>query len=86
MREKLRRMSVIVYLLKIKPHTYNQLHSRLNYIMMHHYSRSIIEKDVAMLREEFDCPIEISINRNGIVILEDYDFINSIAEWVQIYE
>ena len=86
MREKLRRMSVIVYLLKIKPHTYNQLHSRLNYIMMSDYSRSTIEKDIAMLREEFDCPIEVSFNKNGIVILEEYDFMNSITEWVQIYE
>jgi hypothetical protein len=37
-----------------------------------------------MLREEFDCPIEKS--PVGLVILEDYDFIAKVTEWVQLYE
>jgi hypothetical protein len=37
-----------------------------------------------MLREEFDCPIEKSAA--GLVILEEYDFIGKLTEWVQLYE
>jgi len=83
MREKLRRMSVIVYLLKIKKYSYSQLTNKVNRIMDSEYHRSSIEKDVSMLREEFDCPIE-STGR-GLKIDEEYEFIESVKIWVDFY-
>jgi len=83
MREKLRRMSVIVYLLKIKNYSYSQLTNKVNRIMDSEYHRSSIEKDVSMLREEFDCPIE-STGR-GLKIDEEYEFIESVKIWVDFY-
>lgn len=83
MREKLRRMSVIVYLLKIKKYSYSELTNKVNRIMDSEYHRSSIEKDVSMLREEFDCPIE-STGR-GLKIDEEYDFIESVKIWVDFY-
>ena len=47
------------------------------------YHRSSIEKDVSMLREEFDCPIE-STGR-GLKIDEEYEFIESVKIWVDFY-
>jgi len=83
MREKLRRMSVIVYLLKIKKYSYSELTNKVNRIMDSEYHRSSIEKDVSMLREEFDCPIE-STGR-GLKIDEEYEFIESVKIWVDFY-
>jgi hypothetical protein len=84
MRNKLRRMSAIVYCLQQRPYTIARLHTRINHILSDNYSQSSIEKDIFMLREEFDCPIEKS--PVGLVILEDYDFIAKVTEWVQLYE
>lgn len=83
MREKLRRMSVIVYLLKIKKYSYSELTNKVNRIMDSEYHRSSIEKDVSMLREEFDCPIEST--GKGLKIDEEYDFIESVKIWVEFY-
>lgn len=84
MREKLRRMSMIVYMLKIKAHSIEQITSRIESMTGVDYHRSSIEKDIAMLRNEFDCPIE----RNGhskLVILDDYSFIDKVIDWIQFY-
>jgi hypothetical protein len=42
-----------------------------------------VEKDIALLREEFDCPIE----RVGkkLRIKEPYSFVNQIQQWVEFY-
>ena len=80
----MRRMSAIVYCLQQRPYTIIRLHSKINYILSDNFSKSSIEKDIAMLREEFDCPIERT--PAGLVILEDYNFIGKLIEWVQLYE
>lgn len=84
MRNKIRRMSTIVYCLQQRAYTIERLHTRINHILSDNYSQSSIEKDIAMLRWEFDCPIERS--PAGLVIIEDYDFIGKLREWVQLYE
>ena len=47
------------------------------------WSKSIIEKDIAQLRDDFDCPIE----RVGMKlrIIEPYSFVNQIQQWVEFY-
>lgn len=84
MRHKIRRMSAIVYCLQQRAYTIERLHSKVNHILSDNFSKSSIEKDMFMLREEFDCPIERS--PAGLVIIEDYDFISKLTEWVQLYE
>ena len=85
MREKMRRMSCIVYMLKVKPHSIEQITARINYITDMDYHRSSIEKDIKMLREEFDCPIERN-EQKRLVILEDYSFIDKMIEWIEFYQ
>jgi len=84
MRHKLRRMSAIVYCLQQRAYTTERLHSKVNYILSDNFSKSSIEKDLFMLREDFDCPIERS--PSGLIIIDDYDFIAKLTEWVQLYE
>lgn len=84
MRHKLRRMSAIVYCLQQRAYTIERLHSKLNHILSDNFSKSSIEKDISMLREEFECPIERS--PAGLIIIEQYDFIAKLTEWVQLYE
>ena len=83
MREKLRRMSVIVYCLQVRPYKLTRLHDKVCYITGYPYSQSIIEKDMAMLKEEFDCPIIRTVN--GLFIEEEYDFMAKIKEWIDLY-
>ena len=85
MREKIRRMSFIVYMLKIKGHSIDQITARINYISGLDYHRSSIEKDIAMLRDEFDCPIEKN-QQKRLVILEEYSFIDKVVEWIEFYQ
>ena len=83
MREKLRRMSVIVYCLQVRPYKLTRLHDKVCHITGYPYSQSIIEKDMAMLKEEFDCPIIRTVN--GLYIEEQYDFMAKIKEWIDLY-
>ena len=85
MREKMRRMSFIVYMLKNKGHSIDQITARINYISGLDYHRSSIEKDIQMLRDEFDCPIE-KYEQKRLVILEDYSFIDKVVEWIEFYQ
>jgi biotin operon repressor len=84
MREKLRRMSCIVYMLKVKPHSIEQITSRVNYITGMDYCRSSIEKDIQMLRDEFDCPIEKN-DQKRLVILDEYSYTDKIIQWIEFY-
>ena len=83
MRDKIRRMSIIVYMLQKREYNIYQLRDKISYIMDKEWSKSIIEKDIAMLRNEFDCPIE----RVGMKlrIIEQYSFVNQIQGWVEFY-
>lgn len=85
MREKMRRMSCIVYMLKVKPHSIDQITSRIEHMTGVEYHRSSIEKDISMLREEFECPIERN-ELNRLVILEEYSFIEKVIEWIEFYQ
>ena len=85
MREKLRRMSCIVYMLKVKPHSIEQITSRVNYNTGMDYSRSSIEKDIQMLRDEFDCPIEKGLQKR-LVILDEYSYTDKIIQWIEFYK
>jgi hypothetical protein len=85
MREKLRRMSCIVYMLQIKPHSIEQITARVNYITGMNYHRSSIEKDIAMLRDDFDCPIEKN-EQKRLVILEEYSYTAKIIQWIEFYQ
>ena len=85
MREKLRRMSCIVYMLKVKPHSIEQITSRVNYITSMDYCRSSIEKDIQMLRDEFDCPIEKGLQKR-LVILDEYSYTDKIIQWIEFYK
>ena len=84
MRNKIRRMAAIVYCLQRRAYTIERLHKKINYILCDNFSKSSIEKDIFMLRDEFDCPIERS--PSGLVIIEDYDFMSKLTQWVQFYE
>jgi biotin operon repressor len=84
MKEKLRRMSIIVYMLKIKAHSIEQITSRINHITGMNYHRSSIEKDIQMLRNDFGCPIERN-NQNRLVILEEYSYTEMIIQWIEFY-
>jgi hypothetical protein len=77
-------MSAIVYCLQQRAYTTERLHSKVNHILSDNFSKSSIEKDLFMLREDFDCPIERS--PSGLIIIDDYDFIAKLTEWVQLYE
>lgn len=76
-------MSIIVYCLKVRPYSYARLRDKVNHITYDDYSKSTIEKDVFMLREEFDCPIETTAQ--GLSITQEYDFISKIKEWIELY-
>ena len=78
-------MSCIVYMLKVKPHSIEQITARINYITGMDYHRSSIEKDIAMLREEFECPIEKN-DQKKLVILDEYSFIDKMIEWIEFYQ
>lgn len=78
-------MSCIVYMLKIKPHSIEQITARINYITGMDYHRSSIEKDIAMLREDFECPIEKN-DQKKLVILDEYSFIDKLIEWIEFYQ
>lgn len=84
MREKMRRMSCIVYMLKVKPHSIDQITNRIEHMTGVRYHRSSIEKDMQLLREEFECPIERN-EQNRLVILEGYSFIEKVIEWIEFY-
>ncbi len=76
-------MSVIVYCLQVRPYKLTRLHDKVCYITGYPYSQSIIEKDMSLLKEEFDCPIIRTVN--GLYIEEQYDFMAKIKEWIDIY-
>ena len=78
-------MSCIVYMLKFKPHSIEQITARINYITGMDYHRSSIEKDIAMLREDFECPIEKN-DQKKLVILDEYSFIDKLIEWIEFYQ
>lgn len=78
-------MSCIVYMLKVKPHSIEQITARINYITGMDYHRSSIEKDIAMLREDFECPIEKN-DQKKLVILDEYSFIDKLIEWIEFYQ
>ncbi len=78
-------MSCIVYMLKFKPHSIEQITARINYITGMDYHRSSIEKDIAMLREDFECPIEKN-EQKKLVILDEYSFIDKLIEWIEFYQ
>lgn len=84
MREKMRRMSCIVYMLKIKGHSIDQITQRMEHMTGVKYHRSSVEKDIAMLREEFDCPIERNSD-NRLQIFDDYSFVDKLIEWIEFY-
>jgi hypothetical protein len=86
MRHKLRRMSAIVYCLQQRAYTIERLHKQTKshsivIILASHPLRKIS----SMLREEFDCPIERTAML-ALIIIEQYDFIAKLTEWVQLYE
>jgi len=83
MRDKIRRMSIIVYMLQKREYNIIQIQEKMNYIMDRNWSKSIVEKDLAQLRMDFDCPIE----RVGmkLKINEPYSFVNQIQQWVEFY-
>lgn len=78
-------MSCIVYMLRIRPHSIEQITARINYITGMDYHRSSIEKDIAMLREDFECPIEKN-DQKKLVILDEYSFIDKLIEWIEFYQ
>ena len=83
MRDKIRRMSIIVYMLQKKEYNIHQIRDKMNYIMDKEWSKSIIDKDIAQLRDDFNCPIE----RVGMKlrIIKPYSFVEKIQEWVEFY-
>jgi len=83
MRDKIRRMSIIVYMLQKREYNIYQLRDKISYIMDKEWSKSIIEKDIAMLRNEFDCPIERVSHK--LRIYKPYSFVNQIQGWVEFY-
>lgn len=83
MKDKIRRMSIIVYMLQKKEYNIHQIRDKMNYIMDKEWSKSIIEKDIAQLRDDFDCPIERVGNK--LRIIEPYSFVNQIQQWVEFY-
>jgi hypothetical protein len=85
MREKMRRMSCIVYMLKVKPHSIDQITNRIEHMTGVKYHRSSIEKDMQLLRDEFECPIERN-EHNRLVILEEYSFIEKVIQWIEFYQ
>lgn len=92
MRNKIRRLSVIVYLLSRRSYTYAKLTDKINYMMDEQFCKSSIEKDVKLLREEFDCPIERATNQvdsatgqKGLIINEKYDFGSKLIEWIEFF-
>jgi biotin operon repressor len=48
------------------------------------YCRSSIEKDIQMLRDEFDCPIERGAQKR-LVILDEYSYTDKIIQWIEFY-
>lgn len=83
MRDKIRRMSIIVYMLQRKEYNIEQMQDKLKHITGREWSRSIIDKDISMLKNEFDCPIvrvghKLTINR-------EYSFIEKFRDWVEFY-
>jgi hypothetical protein len=72
-------------MLKFKPHSIEQITARINYITGMDYHRSSIEKDIAMLREDFECPIEKN-EQKKLVILDEYSFIDKLIEWIEFYQ
>ena len=85
MRNKIRRLSVIVYLLSRKSYTYAQLTKKINYMMDENFCKSSIEKDVKLLRDEFDCPIVRADDQRGLRINEVYEFSDKLIEWIQFF-
>ncbi len=83
MKDKIRRMSIIVYMLQKREYNIYQLRDKISYIMDKEWSKSIIEKDIAMLRNEFDCPIERVSHK--LRIYKPYSFVNQIQGWVEFY-
>lgn len=76
-------MSIIVYMLQRKEYNIEQMQDKLKHITGREWSRSIIDKDISMLKNEFDCPIvrvghKLTINR-------EYSFIEKFRDWVEFY-
>lgn len=76
-------MALIIHMLQTKRYTTQQICDKISHIMGENWSRSIIEKDIHMLRNEFDCPIERHGHR--ICIIEPYDFEQKIKEWINFF-
>jgi len=83
MKDKIRRMSIIVYMLQKKDYNIHQIQEKINYIMQYEWSRSIIEKDIRELRAEFECPIQRIGHK--LCIKQPYSFVNQIQNWVEFY-
>lgn len=83
MRDKIRRMSIIVYMLQRKEYNIEQLQSKLEYITDRSWSRSIIDKDISMLKHEFDCPI-VRVGHK-LTINQEYSFVEKFRDWVEFY-
>ena len=47
------------------------------------WSKSIVEKDLAQLRDDFNCPIERIGHK--LKINKPYSFVNQIQQWVEFY-
>jgi len=83
MRDKIRRMSIIVYMLQKREYNIIQIQEKMNYIMDRTWSKSIVEKDLAQLRDDFNCPIERIGHK--LKINKPYSFVNQIQQWVEFY-
>lgn len=82
---QIRRFYLICKYLSEGPTVTSVINDRVNAAMKAEFSQSTIEKDIRVLREELNCPIEMitTHGRHQLQISKEYSFLDTLSEWAK---
>jgi hypothetical protein len=83
-KKAVRRLSIIANALVSKPLSKIELQEMLFEKIQEHVCCSTIEKDLFLLRMDFDAPIVYQKRNNTYHIKETYDFNQSLLNWLNV--
>lgn len=81
-KKAIRRLAIIANALVSKPLSKDELQQKLFEKIQEHVCCSTIEKDLFLLRMDFDAPIEYRKINNKYHIKKTYDFNQSLLNWL----
>jgi hypothetical protein len=83
-KSSIKRISIICQGLNWKPMTKKEIQDHIWDKLQSSSSSSCIEKDIYLLRNEFDAPIKYNRINHKYEIYEEFDFISSLTQYLNI--